>query len=190
MSDYYPASPVDLDRLRADLAQAKARVRGLENLLALAERWYGQDNQGSAGTGRSKPGSLQSDKPTDTTPTGPLDKLGAREAAVELLRATGSVWRVDTATREMLRLGWRTESDKPETVVRSAMMREPRIERVAAGRFRYRNSDEPGDGLRPTPLPSLSSDFPGNRVSTENGTRSDGDSVEKPDVEEEAATTT
>jgi hypothetical protein len=187
MSDYL-ASPVDLDRIRADLAEAKARVRGLESLLDLAERWYGQERRASTSTDDSEPGDAQVNRKIEAdSPTGPLTGLGARDAAVELLRSTGSVWGVAAATREMRRLGWHTTSDKPKTVVRSAMMRDPRIERVAAGQFRYK-SEKPTDDPRATPLPADS--FSDYQQSTGNGTRTD-DRSEKPvdaDGEAEPAT--
>jgi hypothetical protein len=185
MSDNF-ASPVDLDRIRADLAEAKARVRGLENLLDLAERWYGQDRRPSLRTDDSEPGDALSHNEVEAdAPTGPLTGLGARDAAVELLKSTGSVWGVAAATREMRRLGWHTKSDKPRTVVRSAMMRDPRIERVEAGQFRYRSENQATDP-RATLLPADGfSDYP----ATGNGTRTDA--PEKPvyaDGEAEPAT--
>jgi hypothetical protein len=176
MSDYL-ASPVDLDRIRADLAEARARVRGLESLLDLAERWYGQDKRASSRTEDSEPEDTRPNKQLEAdVPTGPLTGLGARDAVVELLRSTGSVWGVAAATREMRRLGWHTTSDKPKTVVRSAMIRDPRIERVEAGQFRYK-SEKPADDPRATLLPADS--FSDYQQSTGNGTRTD-DQSEKP----------
>jgi hypothetical protein len=132
---------IDLDRLRTDLAEARERVRDLEQLIILAERWYGRGQS----TNAPKPNDAPKDKPTTLpTPTpvlpaeGPFAGMGARDAAVQLLKTTGTVWKVDPATQELLKLGWRTNSSEPETVVRSAMMRDKRIERVAPGRFRYR----------------------------------------------------
>jgi hypothetical protein len=136
---------IDLDRLRSDLAEARERVRDLEQLIILAERWYGREQQMSMANDVRKPDDRVKDKPTPPMPLtsvvpaeGPLVGLGAREAAVQLLKTTGTVWRVDAATQEMLKLGWQTNSPAPETVVRSAMMRDKRIERVAPGEFRYR----------------------------------------------------
>jgi hypothetical protein len=178
------AAPVDLDRIRADLAEARARVRGLENLLDLAERWYGQDTRASSRTDDSEPGDAQTNRKIEAdAPIGPLTGLGARDAAVELLRSTGSVWGVAAATREMRRLGWHTKSDKPRTVVRSAMMRDPRIARVAAGQFRYR-SEKPAVNPGATLLPvDGSSDY---QQSTGNGTRTDDGSEEGVNAEGEA----
>lgn len=139
---------IDLDRLHRDLAEAKERVRDLEQLIILAERWYGQRQQAPLEAAESTPPAQTSEPQTvhapDPRSLGPLANLGAREAAVQLLKTTaGTVWKVDDATREMLRLGWRTNSPAPNTVVRSAMMRDHRIERVEAGRFRYREPSEP-----------------------------------------------
>jgi hypothetical protein len=144
------ASAIDLDRLHSDLAQAKERVRGLEELIALAERWYGESDQPPAtrNAPAKKPPSNPPSTPAEPTEAeGLLAGLGAREAAVQLLKMRGGTWKVDQATKEMLRLGWRTNSPAPETVVRSALMRDRRIERPAPGEFRYRQ--EPGSSLLP-----------------------------------------
>jgi hypothetical protein len=128
---------IDLDRLRTDLAEARERVRDLEQLIILAERWYGRGQS----TNAPKPNEAPKDKPTPAPvlpAEGPFVGMGARDAAVQLLKTTGTVWKVDPVTQELLKLGWRTNSSEPETVVRSAMMRDKRIERVAPGRFRYR----------------------------------------------------
>jgi hypothetical protein len=138
---------IDLIRLRHDLTKARETVRDLEQLLELAERWYGGAGQtaGSARTSRDGP---EVPEGNPTTPPdaaaidGPFAGLGAREAAVELLKTTGRAWKVDEATRELLRLGWQTESPAPATVVRSAMMRDRRVKRVAPGEFRYEEADE------------------------------------------------
>jgi hypothetical protein len=145
------ASAIDLDRLRSDLAEARERVRDLEQLIILAERWYGHKPSRSVSSGSPRQDDLPKDKPTTPPPTpasdapieGPFAGLGAREAAVQLLKTTGTVWRVDPATKELLKLGWSTNSPAPETVVRSAMMRDKRIERVAPGEFRYREPNGP-----------------------------------------------
>jgi hypothetical protein len=142
---------IDLDRLRSDLAEARERVRDLEQLIILAERWYGRGpspSEGSKPNGAPKD-SAPEDKPTTPPPTsvapaeGPFAGMGAREAAVHLLKTTGTVWKVDAATQELLKLGWQTNSPAPSTVVRSAMMRDKRIERVAPGEFRYREPTVP-----------------------------------------------
>lgn len=140
------APAINLDRLRSDLAEARERVRDLEQLIILAERWYGREQPASTPEDvrkpndelRNEPAAPTSVEPATEPATGPLAGLGAREAAVQLLKTTGTVWKVDPATQELLKLGWRTNSSEPETVVRSAMMRDKRIERVAPGRFRYR----------------------------------------------------
>jgi hypothetical protein len=131
--------------------QAKERVRGLEQLIALAERLYGNSDQ-PASTSNASGSKTRSDPPNAPAPApssadGPLAGLGAREAAVELLKMRGGTWRVDKATKEMLGLGWQTNSPAPETVVRSALMRDARIERVAPGEFRYRQ--EPSSSINP-----------------------------------------
>lgn len=184
MSDNF-ASPVDLDRIRADLAEARARVRGLESLLDLAERWYGQERRASSRTDDSEPGDARSHNEIEAdAPTGPLTGLGARDAAVELLRSTGSMWGVAAATREMRRLGWQTTSDKPKTVVRSAMMRDSRIERVEAGQFRYR-SENPTVNPEATLLPA--GGFSDYQQSTGNGTRIDAAGEAEPATVEPAS---
>ncbi len=142
---------INLDRLRSDLVEARERVRDLEQLIILAERWYGREQPASTPENVRKPNDELRDQPTAPTPTepstepatGPLAGLGAREAAVQLLKTTGAVWKVEPATKEMLKLGWQTSSSEPETVVRSAMMRDDRIVRVAPGQFRYREPDGP-----------------------------------------------
>jgi hypothetical protein len=150
---------IDLDRLRSDLAEARERVRDLEQLIILAERWYGRAPSPSVPSEGSRPsGAPNNDaperKPTTPSPTpvapaeGPFAGMGAREAAVQLLKTTGKVWKVDPATQELLKLGWRTNSPAPETVVRSAMMRDKRIERVAPGEFRYREPDGLADEVQ------------------------------------------
>jgi hypothetical protein len=133
---------IDLIRLRHDLTKARERVRDLEQLLELAERWYSDAGQtaGSARTSGDGPGVPEGNPvtpPRAATIDGPFAGLGAREAAVQLLKTTGRAWKVDEATRELLRLGWQTESPAPATVVRSAMMRDRRVKRVAPGEFRY-----------------------------------------------------
>jgi hypothetical protein len=143
------APAINLNRLRSDLAEARERVRDLEQLLALAERWYGESTSNAPAKPQLNPtktpaGSIDAE-PTDAD--GPLAGLGAREAAVQLLKTRGGTWKVDQATKEMLRLGWQTNSPAPETVVRSALMRDRRIERPAPGEFRYRQ--EPGSALVP-----------------------------------------
>ena len=149
---------IDLDRLRSDLAEARERVRDLEQLVILAERWYGQKPAAKASSDAPKqPNDAPKGPPRKPPPAtvyfdssvieGPLAGLGAREAAVQLLKTRGGTWKVDQATKEMLRLGWQTNSPAPETVVRSALMRDRRIERPAPGEFRYRQ--EPGSDLVP-----------------------------------------
>jgi hypothetical protein len=144
------ASAIDLDRLRSDLAEARERVHDLEQLIILAERWYGHKPSRSVSSDAPRQDELPKDKPTTSPPPasdgpteGPFAGLGAREAAVQLLKTTGKVWRVDPATKELLKLGWTTNSPAPDTVVRSAMMRDKRIERVAPGEFRYREPNGP-----------------------------------------------
>jgi hypothetical protein len=169
MTDGEQAPAIDLERLRSDLVQAKERVRGLEQLIVLAERWYGDSDQlPSASTvPANKPRSTLPSTPAPPTDAeGPLASLGAREAAVQLLRMRGGTWKVDQATKEMLRLGWRTNSPAPETVVRSALMRDRRIERPAPGEFRYRQ--EPGSDLVPVE-PSVNGDREGQPPATEPG---------------------
>jgi hypothetical protein len=150
---------IDLERLRSDLAEARERVRDLEQLIILAERWYGRDASPSLTSEASKPsdaakGNAPKDMPATRPPTsvapaeGPFAGLGAREAAVQLLKTTGTVWKVDAATQELLKLGWQTNSPAPETVVRSAMMRDKRIVRVAPGEFRYRERTGEGSPQR------------------------------------------
>jgi hypothetical protein len=146
------ASAVDLDRLRSDLVEARERVRDLEQLIILAERWYGRKPSRGESSDAPTQNEPPKDKPT-TPPTpasdvpieGPFAGMGAREAAVQLLKTTGTAWRVDPATKELLKLGWSTNSPAPETVVRSAMMRDKRVERVAPGEFRYREPNGPAN---------------------------------------------
>jgi len=146
---------IDLDRLRTDLAEARERVRDLEQLIILAERWYGRGQSTIAPRDVRESNGGPKDKPAASPPIppaeGPLAGLGAREAAVQLLRTTGAVWKIDDATKEMLRLGWRTGSSEPETVVRSAMMRDPRLKKVAPGRFCYDDLNGSGE-VNDTPV--------------------------------------
>jgi hypothetical protein len=140
---------IDLDRLRVDLAEARDRVRDLEQLIILAERWYGRGSSTIASRDSQELKGEAKDKSVAPPPVapaeGPLADLGAREAAVQLLRTTGAVWTVEQATKEMLRLGWRTNSPEPETVVRSAMARDPRLTKVAPGQFRYYSPNGSGE---------------------------------------------
>jgi hypothetical protein len=138
---------IDLNRLRDDLAKARERVRDLEQLVDLAERLYSNAGQTPSNTRTSQDSpEVPEGKPATSTLTapvgGPFAGLGAREAAVQLLKTSGRAWKVDAATREMLSLGWQTDSPAPATVVRSAMMRDRRVKRVAPGQFRY---DEAND---------------------------------------------
>jgi hypothetical protein len=175
-------SAIDLDRLRSDLAEARERVRDLEQLIILAERWYGRGPSPSLPNDASKPNGVSSesepeDKPTTPPPTtlapaeGPFARMGAREAAVQLLRTTGTVWKVDAATQELLKLGWQTNSPAPETVVRSAMMRDKRIERVAPGQFRYREPGSPASQSSQLGSEAAESEGPDGETGKNNGTR-------------------
>lgn len=148
MTQGHQPPAIDLDRLRADLAEARERVRDLEQLIILAERWYGRGQSTMALRDAQHLNGEPKDKPAPSliAPTeGPLADLGAREAAVQLLKTTGTEWKVDEATKEMLKLGWRTNSPEPETVVRSAMMRDHRVKKVAPGRFRYFRLNDSGE---------------------------------------------
>jgi hypothetical protein len=133
---------IDLNRLRGDLAKARERVRDLEQLILLAERWYSDAGQAPSNTGTpsDEPEAPEGNPATDPSAVpaeGPLAALGARDAAVQLLKSTGTAWKVDQATKRMLELGWVTNSPDPESVVRSAMVRDRRLKKVAPGQFRY-----------------------------------------------------
>jgi hypothetical protein len=175
---------IDLDRLRADLAKAREQVRDLEQLIILAERWYGRMQAATVPEDVRKPDAPKN-KPAPPTPAspaeGPLAGLGAREAAVQLLKTTGTVWKVDPATQEMLKLGWRTNSPEPATVVRSAMMRDDRIERVAPGRFQYREPNGLVVATSPQSSESAEPEWDGQVASTHDGDGSEHVSDPNPD---------
>jgi hypothetical protein len=179
------------------LAEARERVRDLEQLIILAERWYGRPKPASmpedvrnpdAPLGKAAPiAMLPPIPPAEGLPAeGPLAGLGAREAAVQLLKTTGAVWKVDAATQEMLKLGWRTNSRQPATVVRSAMMRDERIERVAPGRFRYRELS----GLAAETSPQPSEPVGPERNGQVNNTQDSGGSERLPDLNPDRLTVT
>lgn len=144
-------APVDVSALRAELAAAEARVRDLTEMLTLAERLFGGGSRpresGHDGGRRTE----TTDAPAAEQPDrvdGPLtDKSTTVSIQHVYICHEGEVLSVEDAVKEMKALGWDNGSPEPVDTARVAvsrwMKKDPSIERVRLGHYRY---NPPGGG--------------------------------------------
>jgi hypothetical protein len=119
---------IDLDQLRADLSAARERVRELEGMMVLAERYGRHPVESIATSSESQPQ--------------PLAGMGTKAAALWVLETSGRPWKVEELTEEMARLGWHITSDQPASAVRTAVRRllhDGSVERVRHGFYAFVN---------------------------------------------------